>query len=302
MTKILIASALCLATCIPALAISPPAGKSETRYVVGNNAPSAPFSFVQMSDVHIGWMAATREVELSDPRATDNTYFKKAIDMVHRLGADFVFFSGDMVSFPTHQPVLDAWNDAIRDLKTPYCFAEGNHDTALTKDALARYRKDWGMDYYRFVYNNTLFITFNSNPTQPQRNEPGYERFQRIWLSNQLKQGRQGGYDHIFVLTHIPIVRRSPDEKYDRYNFPPELREPYMDMIEAAGAEYVLAGHYHVKSEFYHGGTCYAVCPSIRDPRFGERTGFRLFKVYPDRIETEMIYMDEADKIKPVKL
>ncbi|MBR4748234.1 MAG: metallophosphoesterase [Abditibacteriota bacterium] len=254
-----------------------------------------PFSFIQLSDPHMGWLAAIKRVELGAPESLDNTELKAAVKKINAMKPDFVYCSGDMVSFANHEGYVAKFKEAVKDLEMPLYCAAGNHDIIITENGLKHYYEDFGRDYYKFVYNNSLFLCVDTCATERYRNCDAYEKKQRRWLENNLEGSKTCGYDHIFVLCHVPFIARSFDEGESYSSVRPDLREKYLTLFKKYNVEFVLAGHLHWETDILYDGTRHiAVQSFVSDPNWNKLPkGFRLYKVYDDRVETEWLPLSD---------
>ncbi|MBR4748233.1 MAG: metallophosphoesterase [Abditibacteriota bacterium] len=258
-----------------------------------------PFSFIQLSDPHMGWLAAIKQVEVGTPESLDNTVLKQAVKKINEMQPDFVFCSGDMVSYPNDARYVGKFREATEGLKCPLYCAAGNHDIIINPNGLQKYYADYGRDYYKFVKNNSLFLCVDTCATERYRNSGEYEERQRRWLENNLEGSRTCGYDHIFVLCHIPFISESYDEEESYNAVRPDLREKYLALLEKYHVGYVLAGHLHWETDITYKGTRHICvrsmvgCAQSKLP-----VGFMLYKVYDDRVETEWVPLEgDAKKI-----
>ena len=109
-------------------------------------AMAKPFSFIQFSDPHMGWLAAIKRVELGAPESLDNTELKAAVKLINAMKPDFVYCSGDMVSFANNEGYVGKFKEAVKELEVPLYCAAGNHDIIITDNGLKQYYRDFGRD------------------------------------------------------------------------------------------------------------------------------------------------------------
>ncbi len=262
---------------------------------------AAPFSFIQFSDPHMGWLAAVKQVEVGTPESLDNTQLKAVIRKINVMKPDFVYCSGDMVSYPNDDRYTGKFREAVSGLNCPLYCAAGNHDIIISENGLRKYYEDYGRDYYKFVYNNSLFLVIDTCATERYRKSDAYEQKQRRWLENNLEGSKTCGYNHIFVMCHIPFISKSYDEEDSYDAVRTDLREKYLDILDKYNVEYVLAGHLHWETDIMHRGTRHITVRSLVGCHLSKiPEGFMLYKVYDDRVETEWVPLE--GEAKPITL
>ena len=198
-------------------------------------------TIVQLSDTHLG--------EKHSPQAAEN--LRKAVEMINARHPDAVILSGDIGESPENRQRARAILNAVA---APIYYLPGNHDVGDT-NSLARYRKQFGPDYYAVQIKNVEVLaidsqllgnygTFNSKTSPPL--PPGIEvESQRMldWLKNQA--GPTKG-KVVIAVQHIPLFRDKgfPDGKpYWTVNAPYAQSE--MDLLHKLGVKHLLAGHWH---------------------------------------------------------
>ncbi len=66
---------------------------------------------------------------------------------------------------------------------------------------------------------------------------------------------------------------------------PLERREPLLRLLRGADAKAVFAGHWHRNNYSYYGDMQVVVSGPVGYPLSDDPSGYRIVKVYPDRIE-----------------
>jgi hypothetical protein len=186
----------------PALASNGPARAIARQLARKNGESVTPFSFVQLSDTHVGFSGP--------PNPTGNRAFERAVEIVNRLPQtpDLILFTGDL----TH----DAENPdqrvermrqfqkiasrlRVRVQKT----VPGEHDAGLDGGAL--YRQVFGNSLYSFDHRGVHFVALD-NVSRPKP-EVGAEGI--AWLEKDL--ARYSATTPIIVFTHRPLFDLKPE-------------------------------------------------------------------------------------------
>ncbi|MHC4446059.1 MAG: metallophosphoesterase [Planctomycetota bacterium] len=248
------------------------------------NAPrSEPFFFIQMADSQFGMFAKNKDFK------KETELFEQAIAHANRLKPVFVVICGDLIH-KTHDPKQIAEFLRISnklDNNIPLYLVAGNHDVQRipTGQSLRLYRQHFGKDWYSFNYNGCKFITINSAIIQEPENVEDELQRQRAWLENELDFPPENKPTHTIVFQHHPYFVGHPNEKDSYANIPRRRRADYLDLLSDAGVTALFCGHLH-KNKLTRFGTMELVATSaIGKPHGKDPSGFRIVKVYQDRIE-----------------
>lgn len=204
-------------------------GRELGRQLGGRNGERpAPFSFVQMSDTHVGWDGAlgTRALE-------------RAVDVVNALPAapDLVLFTGDLThdseDRDEHARRMAEFRRITSRLKTRAVHhVPGEHDAALDGGVL--YRESFGDTSYSFDHKGVHFVALDN--VSRGRPEVGAER--RAWLARDL--ARFAPTSPIVVFTHRPLFDLKPEwEWFTRDG------DDVMNILAPFQNVTVLYGHIH---------------------------------------------------------
>lgn len=213
----------------PALAGGPLARDTARRLARADGEAVAPFTFVQLSDAHVGYHGPANP--------TGTRAFERAVEVVNRLPAapELVLFTGDL----THETddraerltrmrafQRIAAGLRVKDLRT----IPGEHDAG--KDGGAAFREVFGETSYAFDHRGVHFVALdNVSRAAP---EVGPERL--AWLRADL--ARYPRTAPIVVFTHRPLF---------------DLRRDW-EWFTADGAEVMkaLSGHENVTVLYGH--------------------------------------------------
>jgi hypothetical protein len=215
----------------PALAAGGEGAETRRRLAMANGEGVTPFSFVQLSDTHVGFQGP--------PNPTGTAAFERAVEAVNKLPErpDLVLFTGDLTHDSEKQEERVARMKRFREIaqrinvKTQK-HVPGEHDAGIDGGAL--YREHFGETTYAFDHKGVHFIALdNVSRAKP---EVGAERI--AWLKTDL--ARYPKTAPIVVLTHRPLFDLKPEwEWFTRDG----------DAVMAALAPYenvtVLYGHIH---------------------------------------------------------
>ena len=267
------------------------AALSLACFTSATGATDAPFFFVQLADTQLGFTNGNKDM------AVEVANFTQAVEHINRLKPAFVLISGDLVNKPHDIAQTRAFWRVARELdpSIPLRLVAGNHDVgAATAADVTSYRRLFGEDHYSFSHSGSEFIVLNSglfsrNADAALRDE------QRKWFETKLAAARTRNATHVFVCSHHPWFLETADEP-DRYeNVPLAYRRGYLDLMKLYKVEYALAGHLHYDLLANDGDlTVVAVGPISRSFAKPPVVGFRIWRVYKDRIDTQFYPLDRV--------
>ncbi len=255
-------------------------------------AANAPFFFVHLTDPQLGFTTSNKDM------VAEIEHFTKAVEHINRLKPAFVLITGDLTNAKRDPKQVREFYRIASEINPdiPLKLLPGNHDVgnAPTAADIKGYRRVFGKDYYGFSYNGAQFIAINGCLLGNGADE-AYREEQRKWLVETLESARASKPTHIFVCMHQPFFLNKADEP-DRYqNVPLALRTEYLHLMNRYGVDYAISGHLHHEQSATHGGmtlvTSGALSKSEGEP---PDVGFRIWKVYPDRVEHEFYTLDKV--------
>ena len=228
-----------------------------------------PFCFILAGDPQTGGWTS-----IADTKAR----FIKLAHIANEVQPAFVLVVGDLVNDGPHPAELAAFDEGLAQFHTPTKLLCGNHDDLPT------YRRKYGRDYCAFTQNNCEFICINSNfiaHQTPSSQDKAEADAQWAFLDAALAAATREHRAHIFLAMHHP-----PEF------LPLWAQRRLADLQHQYAIEVVLAGHIHRTAEFVHKG--YVTYTVAGTGWAGDKKGFgyRLFKVYADRIEQEYLTLD----------
>jgi 3',5'-cyclic AMP phosphodiesterase CpdA len=186
----------------PAWADGGPAGDVAAEQSRRNGEPAGPFTFVQMSDTHVGFAAA--------PNPTGTLAFERAVEMVNALPVrpELILFTGDLTHESEvpgeHEARMRRFKEIAGRIRVPVMHAvPGEHDAGLDGGAL--FRANFGETTYSFDHRGVHFVALdNVSRAKP---EVGPERI--AWLKRDLS--RFSPTTPIVVFTHRPLFDLKPE-------------------------------------------------------------------------------------------
>jgi 3',5'-cyclic AMP phosphodiesterase CpdA len=232
-------------------------------------------TFIQMTDPQFGMYAENKGF------AQETANFEFAIATANRLKPAFVVVTGDLVNatgdaaqIAEFKRVAGGLDPSIRLFLMP-----GNHDLGNepTKESLAKYREQFGPDYYTFRVGDITGIVLNSSLQKAPQNLPGEAAKMEAWFRGELAKAQRD--KHVIVFQHIPFFLKDANEE-DRYeNIPPETRQRYLKLLHEYGVKQVFAGHYHSTSEARDGDLEMITTGPVGKPVPPARSGLRMVTV-----------------------
>lgn len=220
--------------------------------------------FIQLSDVHYSL----------DRKDTSYKLLSKSkpflIDAVKQINVnknvDFVVLTGDGIDQPVKDSLFGLVDD-LNDLKFPWYYALGNHDTALsaevTKDVFLEVLKDknsnfvFDSTYYTFKpKKNFRVIVIDGAKPEGYTSSALIPQEQLNWLDKTLSQSKK---DVVLIFLHFPLFEPfdSEDHRIDNRKEFKALLEKYEMPIA------IFAGHYHTTKIVKRGNILHVSSPAL---------------------------------------
>jgi 3',5'-cyclic AMP phosphodiesterase CpdA len=188
----------------------------------------------------------------------------------------------------------------------PVRYVAGNHDACPDNEvpdseSLARYRADFGPDYYAFREDAAHFVVLNASLLQhPERVPEDYDR-QMTWLEGTLRDATRAGASHIVAFTHQPLFMaraEEPDEDYPWAPSPPgrppgywavprARRMPVLELFRRHGVQATFCGHWHRNHEARDGDMLEVLTSSVGYPLGDDPSGIRIVRLTTGGVEHE---------------
>jgi 3',5'-cyclic AMP phosphodiesterase CpdA len=255
-----------------------------------------PFFFIQLTDPQFGMF------DCDQSWGKETALFCQAVEAINRLKPRFVIIGGDMVNQepdgPAHAAEVAEFERIARliDPSIPLLYVCGNHDVGNrpTPAALALYRKEFGDDWFPFWVGGVCCLVLNTNLYWDPTGALEEQARQEAWFARELTAAREAGAKQILVFQHHPWFLTKPDDPDDYFTIPRVRREPALALMRRAGVRAVFAGHCHRNAYGRDGDLEMITTSAIGMPLGNDPSGFRIVKVYEDRIEHVYYGLDEA--------
>ena len=220
-------------------------------------APIAPFSFVQLSDSHIGFAKPANP----DARAT----FREAIAKVKALPnqPDFIIHTGDVTQLSRDDEFDDA-QQMLKDTGLPVFWVPGEHDMLDPeggKAFLARFGKGTkGAGWYSFDHRGVHFIALVNVADLKPGGMGNLGAEQLKWLKADLA-GRTSSTP-IVVFAHIPLWTI-----YAEWGWGTDDSAAALKLLARFGSVTVLNGHIHQITQKVEGKIAFHTARSTAFPQ-----------------------------------
>jgi 3',5'-cyclic AMP phosphodiesterase CpdA len=251
-----------------------------------------PFFFIQLSDPQLGLTAEKTDLSKEEGLAQEVAQFESAVAEANRLKPDFVVVTGDLC-----QHHLDSAEVAEvkriaggLDSEIPIYWTTGNVDSGLddgvpVPSMLAKYREEFGDDYYSFDHKGTTFIAISStvifDPSQTQDELEAQMEF----IESELKASVERGVGNRIIFTHHPLFTDDPNEEDAGTNLPLVRRNSLLELFRKYDVSAVFAGHLHRNNYASDGDMLMVVTTAVGWQGGDDDPGYRVVKVLPNGIE-----------------
>jgi DNA repair exonuclease SbcCD nuclease subunit len=230
-------------------------------------------TFIQMTDPQFGMYTGNKGF------AQETANFEFAVATANRLKPAFVVLTGDLVNAAGDAAQIAEFKRvaARLDPNIRLFLMPGNHDVGNepTKESLAKYREQFGPDYYTFRMGDITGIVLNSSLEKDPHNVPEEAAKMEAWFRSELAKAQP----RVIVFQHIPFFLNAANEE-DRYeNIPRETRQHYLKMLHEYGVKQVFAGHYHSTSEARDGDLEMITTGPVGKPVPPAKSGLRIVTV-----------------------
>jgi 3',5'-cyclic-AMP phosphodiesterase len=235
-----------------------------------------PFTFVQISDTHVGFSKAANP----DTLAT----LKETIAKIKALPVrpDFVLHTGDITHLATPEQ-FDLAQSVLSELGAPVHFVPGEHDIVEGTDPrpyLDRFGKGTkGDGWYSFDAKGVHFVALVNVVKLGDRGQGTLGARQIAWLRDDL--AHLSSSTPIVVLSHFPLWPLFPDWGWGTVD-----STPAMTLLRRFGSVTVLNGHIHQVQQHVEGHIVFHTARSTAYPQSppGEGAGPGPLVVAPERL------------------
>jgi 3',5'-cyclic AMP phosphodiesterase CpdA len=220
-------------------------------------AKAKPFSFVQVSDSHIGFSKPFNP----DARVT----FREAIAKVKALPQkpDFIIHTGDITQLSKDDQFDDA-DQILKEAGVPVFHVPGEHDVldeGNGKAFLARYGKgSKGAGWFSFDHGGVHFVALINVVNLKAGGLGSLGPEQLAWLKADLAE--RGASTPIVVFTHIPLWAL-----YPQWGWGTEESAQALALLKRFGSVTVLNGHIHQVQQKVEGNVAFYTARSTAFPQ-----------------------------------
>lgn len=246
-----------------------------------------PWFFVQLTDPQFGMFDNNAGFE------KETALYEKAVAEINSLNPDFVVITGDFVHDQNSAAQINEFKRITAKIKPsiPVYYSPGNHDIGQVpnEESLRKYRKNYGSDRFSFRHKGSSFIGFNTGIIKAKLEKPEQKQF--AWLTEKLQQSKKA--QHIMLFTHYPFFNKTADEPTAYSNIDQEYREKYLRLFSNSRVTAVFSGHHHNNGLATYGKMELVTSSSLGKPLGKAPSGFRIIKVYDDKIEHQYFGLKE---------
>jgi 3',5'-cyclic AMP phosphodiesterase CpdA len=251
---------------------------------------SAPFFFIQITDPQFGFF------ESNNGFSKETELYEKAVNQINILHPDFVVITGDLVNNKDDKSQIAEFKRITSKINPsiPVWYSPGNHDIGQipSQPDIDHFVYEYGHDRFSFTHKNCKFIGINS--CLIKSNIPELEQLQFEWLNKELYDA--AGMNHIIIFSHYPFFINAFDEPETYSNIPIEIRNRYLEIFKKFKVDAIFAGHLHSNASSNFGRMEMVTTSSVGKPLAKAPSGFRIVKVYYNRLESAYYSLDELPK------
>ena len=225
------------------------------------------FTFIQMSDPQIGFLDPREDCGVTD------SLFRLAAERANGIGPECVIITGDLVNVAGDAQQDSLYRAGRSRIDAPAYEVPGNHD-GRTPDGR-----------FSFRLHGCAFIGIDSNPIKD--GDATAEAAQLEWLRTELQSAGRCRYRFVFL--HCPIFIDSADEPEQYFNFPPDKRRQYLELLHDYSVDAVFAGHTHMDSAAEWEGIRFYVAGPVGMPLGRGFSGFNVVTVRDGGFDVEFV-------------
>jgi 3',5'-cyclic AMP phosphodiesterase CpdA len=234
---------------LPASAMT--GGASEMLATLGKKSGEkvTPFTFVQMSDTHVGFQGP--------PNPLGTKAFEQAVATVNALPRrpDLVLFTGDLTHDSEEKDVHAARMKQFRQIASnikadKIVYVPGEHDAGLDGGAL--FRDNFGETHYSFDHRGVHFVALDN----VSRAKPEVGKEQLLWLEQDLSRFSKS--TPIVLFTHRPLFDLKPEWEWFTSD-----GDDVTNILNHYDNVTVLYGHIHRDDEHHDGHTAHYAARSL---------------------------------------
>lgn len=226
---------------LPAAAMTGSASEMLTSLGKKSGEKVTPFTFVQMSDTHVGFQGP--------PNPLGTKAFEQAVATVNGLPQrpDLVLFTGDLThdseNKDEHAARMKQFRQIASNIKADkVVYVPGEHDAGLDGGAL--FRDNFGETHYSFDHRGVHFVALDN----VSRAKPEVGKEQLAWLEQDLSRYSKSA--PIVLFTHRPLFDLKPEWEWFTSD-----GDEVTNILNRYDNVTVLYGHIHRDDEHHDGHT-----------------------------------------------
>jgi 3',5'-cyclic AMP phosphodiesterase CpdA len=168
-------------------------------------------------------------------------------------------------------------------------------------ESLARYRADFGPDFYAFREAAAHFVVLNACLLQHPERAPEEAERQMAWLEGALRDARRAGASHLVAFTHQPLFLAHPEEPDEDHPWAPSppgrppgywvvpraRRMPVIELFRQYGVQATFCGHWHRNHEARDGEMAQVLTGAVGYPLGDDPSGIRVVRLTDSGVEHE---------------
>lgn len=257
--------------------------------IAQENTSHSPYFFIQISDPQFGMFENNKSFE------QEALLYEKAVSHINKLHPDFVVITGDFVHDRNNIAQIEEFKRITSTInrEIPVYLVPGNHDIGNEPDeqSMSEYIQHYGYDRFSFTHRGSLFVGFNSGFIKSS-NSHKPERDQFEWLKKTLDKNNDKEIKHIVLFCHYPFFIHTVDEPETYSNIGIRKRKKYLSFFESAQVNAIFSGHLHKNAQARFGQIQLITTSALGKPLGNDPSGFRIVKVFDDRIESNYYGLD----------
>lgn len=237
------------------------------------------FSFVQVTDTHLTAGKSAERV-------------RKAIDDINLLEPqpEFTVVTGDLINGPKPRESTELYRELFSQLRCPLFSAYGNHDDRdAFRDMLGEFNYAFDLAPYHFIVLDSI--------DKPAKETYGCRFSERTvsWLRKHLQDVDKDR--PVIVFSHGAVYR--PDSYSGELPGDVLNYKPVLQLLEPYNVVAWFAGHGHANSRVRRDGVSYFATGCISNERGNKNAGqgYRIVRVWEDRVETEFRTLDQFRQV-----
>lgn len=260
---------------------------AEGSYAQISNS-SDPFFFIQMTDPQFGF------IDPASGFVKETELYEKAVVKINDLNPAFVVITGDLTHIMGDKAQIDEFKriTGMINKGIPVYLIPGNHDIgdSLNQKDVDLYLNEFGDTKFSFEYKGSRFIGINTTLMRSGKDQLEQEQFD--WFQKELSG--TAGNKHIVIFAHHPIFMVSADEPDNSTSIPLARRTKYIDLFRKYRVDAIFAGHTHRNGNAQDGDMEMIITSAVGRPLGKDPSGFRVVKVYNEKLESFYYGLEEV--------